>query len=107
MVIIDKIYFYVNKTINKIYKGRVKNYEVTCGLPCDESIFINIFAKLNYSGFACVDFTIYNGKISIFEINPRIGGSLVFNVIYFNRFFTKLIEYYNDTKYKTELKINP
>lgn len=41
---------------------------------------INIFSKiiklLNYSGFCCFNYKIINNIIKIFEINPRIGGSL-------------------------------
>ena len=94
--IIDKIYFYTTNANKKIYRGRLKNYKVSNDLSCDDSIFAQIFSKLNYSGFACADFTIHNNKVCIFEINPRIGGSLVFNIIYFNKFLKKLIQCYAD-----------
>lgn len=45
----------------------------------DLSIFIEIIKKLNYSGGACINFKLDNGKISIFEINPRFGGSAFTN----------------------------
>ena len=98
-VLIDKIYFYLDIPVNQIYRGRIRNYKVSDKLPCDDSIFMKILTKLNYSGFVCVDFTISNNKIFIFEINPRMGGSLVFNIIYFNRFFSKLIKYYNGANF--------
>jgi carbamoylphosphate synthase large subunit len=94
-ILIDKIYFYSEIEINEIYKGPLHNYNVVEKLLCDDSIFMRILIKLNYSGFASIDFTITNGKICIFEINPRIGASLVFNIRYFNRFFSSLIKYYN------------
>jgi carbamoylphosphate synthase large subunit len=95
-VLIDKIYFYVNIEPNSIYSGRLLNYKVSEKLSCDESIFMKIFEKLNYSGFTCVDFTICDGNIRIFEINPRIGGSLIFNVIYLDRFLSKLKKYFSN-----------
>lgn len=95
-ILIDKIYFYLEIKSDTIYQGRVKNYKVCEQLPYNDNIFTKIFNKLNYSGFACIDFTILNNKIYIFEINPRIGGSLVFNIIYFHRFFFKLVKYYDE-----------
>jgi glutathione synthase/RimK-type ligase-like ATP-grasp enzyme len=94
-ILIDKIYFYLENIKNKIYCGRLRNYKVSDKLPCNDDIFLLILNKINYSGFACIDFTIKAGKIYIFEINPRMGGSLVFNLIYFNRFFVKLKNYYS------------
>ena len=63
----------------------------------DVEIFKDIFKMLNYSGFACVDFTIVNEIPYIFEINPRPGGSLIRNETYFNRFITKLMVELNCT----------
>ncbi|SFP76513.1 hypothetical protein SAMN05216419_101818 [Nitrosomonas cryotolerans] len=41
------------------------------------SIFVAILSELNYSGTACIDYKIdATGQIKIFEINPRMGGSL-------------------------------
>jgi predicted ATP-grasp superfamily ATP-dependent carboligase len=44
---------------------------------CDDVDFGAIFRALKYTGFACVDFKIKDGQPKIFEINPRLGGSLV------------------------------
>jgi hypothetical protein len=30
----------------------------------------------NYSGFCCMDFKIIDGNVKVFEINPRIGGTI-------------------------------
>ncbi|QAU35570.1 ATP-grasp domain-containing protein [Janthinobacterium sp. 17J80-10] len=41
-------------------------------------IFAEVLAALNYSGTACIDYKIdASGQIKIFEINPRMGGSLM------------------------------
>lgn len=41
--------------------------------------FNEIFNVIGYSGFANVDFKIVNGRLYVFEINPRMGGDLVYN----------------------------
>lgn len=94
--IIKKVYFYANKPNKKlIIRGRITKYEVTDKLNIDDTIFDKIFIDLKYSGFACVDFTILNNNIFIFEINPRPGGSLIYNNKYFNIFINTLIEITN------------
>jgi len=41
-----------------------------------------VFLALGYTGFACVNYKLdYRGMIKIFEINPRMGSSLVFNPV--------------------------
>jgi predicted ATP-grasp superfamily ATP-dependent carboligase len=94
--IIDKIYFYKNIQENTIYLGQLKNYKTCDTIKCDDTIFETILNKINYSGFVCIDFIINNNKICIFEINPRFGGSLVFNIKYFTSFISKMIKYYNE-----------
>jgi carbamoylphosphate synthase large subunit len=41
------------------------------------SIFESIIKHLNYSGPCNIDFKLINGTPKIFEINPRLGGSLM------------------------------
>jgi carbamoylphosphate synthase large subunit len=41
------------------------------------SVFKNIINHLNYSGPCNIDFKLINGLPKIFEINPRLGGSLM------------------------------
>ncbi len=90
-VIISKIYFKSShKFDNGIKLGNMINYNVIEKLDINDDIFSNIFLKLNYSGFANSDFIISNKNIIIFEINPRPGGSLIFNEKYFNLFLDKL-----------------
>jgi predicted ATP-grasp superfamily ATP-dependent carboligase len=93
--ILNKVYFYCNNNNkNLIKQGAIENYRIKENLDdkIDSSIFKNIFKKLNYSGFVCIDFTIHMGIIKIFEINPRPGGSLVRNEKYLNIFFDTIIE---------------
>ncbi|UAY53051.1 ATP-grasp domain-containing protein [Ferruginibacter albus] len=40
------------------------------------SLFSSILMKMEWQGICCIDYTIYKGKPYIFEINPRVGGSL-------------------------------
>jgi predicted ATP-grasp superfamily ATP-dependent carboligase len=84
--ILKKIYFSSVHKENEIKKGNIINYDIKEKLHIDDFVFDNIFQNLNYSGFACSDFTIINNKIIIFEINPRLGGSLLHNKKYFNIF---------------------
>jgi len=60
-----------------IKRGPVRRYSVVEAdqMPCDLTIFENIFKKLDYSGFACSDFIIVDKNVIIFEINPRPGQS--------------------------------
>lgn len=80
---LKQIYFkeVVSDDPDYIKCGRVLNYDTlkVDELGCDITVFINIFKLLNYSGFACIDFIVVDGKPIIFEINPRAGGSLIHN----------------------------
>ena len=89
-IIHQKIYFYA-QSMNKILRGTICNYKITKNLKISDKIFEKIFNNLNYSGFACIDFIINNKNIILFEINPRPGGSLIKNKLYFNLFLDKLI----------------
>jgi predicted ATP-grasp superfamily ATP-dependent carboligase len=92
-IIYEKVYFISqHKYNNGIKVGKIINYTVRHTINIDDSIFSKIFKNLNYSGFADADFIIHNDNIIIFEINPRPGGSLIFNSHYLNIFFEKLIE---------------
>ena len=90
--VIDKVYFYnTNDDKNLIKKGKITDYKVTENLLSNDSIFDMIFDNLKYSGFVSIDFTIKNDNIIIFEINPRPGGSLIYNKKYFDKFIDTII----------------
>ncbi len=78
-----------NNKKNHIQVGRMEKYKKIKNF--DFNIFQDIFIKLDYNGFACIDFKVINDKIKIFEINPRLGGTLVND-----KDFTKLIKYISD-----------
>lgn len=40
----------------------------------------NIFASINYTGFAAADLKVVDGRPKVFEINPRLGGTLIRNL---------------------------
>ena len=69
-----KIIYFITK--NYICRGAVSDYEIVENINVDTDIFNDIFYKLNYSGFACINFCISDNIVKIFEINPRIGKSL-------------------------------
>lgn len=43
----------------------------------EHDAFADLFARLDYTGYACADFKVEDGVPKIFEINPRLGGTLV------------------------------
>jgi carbamoylphosphate synthase large subunit len=45
--------------------------------PHLQAIFGSVIKAFDYSGPGCINFKIYNGVPKIFEINPRMGGSLM------------------------------
>lgn len=74
----------------EIVKGRITHYKV---VDVDQTVFSTIFSTLSYSGFACADYTIRpDGTIAIFEINPRIGGSLIHNQKYLTEFLATILK---------------
>ena len=54
--------------------------------------FVDIFRLLNYTGFACINYKIIDSIPKIFEINPRLGGSLVAETEDFEIMLNKLVE---------------
>lgn len=42
-------------------------------------IWESILSKINYTGICCIDYIILNEQPKIFEINPRLGSSLIEN----------------------------
>lgn len=68
----------------KIYIQRGKMIKYKKIKRFDWSVFSKIFTVLNYTGFVCIDFKIVDNEIKIFEINPRLGGTIVNNEHDFN-----------------------
>lgn len=72
-----------------IIKGKLNKYnKITFS---NDQVIVEIFEKLNYTGFACVDFTFVHNNVIIFEINPRIGGTFINNKQDFNQFIDILL----------------
>jgi len=72
-------YMLTNKEKNYIQYGKLTTYVRIIDPICIDT-FTEIFKKLKYSGFACIDFRINDAGVpKIFEINPRLGGTLVNN----------------------------
>lgn len=44
------------------------------------SLFEELLQKIGYDGVGCINYKLKNGKPLIFEINPRVGGSLPLDV---------------------------
>ncbi len=94
--ILKQIFFrgYNKNNPNLIRKGPITVYDILTkdNMVENVNVFGEIFKKINYSGFACPEFTIVDGKIKIFEINPRPGGSLLSNKHHCDDFFQKIID---------------
>ena len=92
--IIKKIYFRTHNNDPLLIKcGAITDFDILNNLGLyNDDIYSNIFTKLNYSGFACADFTIIDNNIIIFEINSRIGGSLFTHSSIAYDFFKVLID---------------
>jgi len=59
-----------------------------CPFP---TLFAEMLSALDYQGTACLDYKIIDGKPLIFEINPRYGASLCFDVTaYLDAYFGAL-----------------
>lgn len=75
----------IDKNTITIIRGKIKNYTI---VEHEDNLFNEIFKICNYTGFACIDFTILNDIVKIFEINPRVGGTFmddeknVFNALF-------------------------
>jgi len=83
--IIHSIY-YTKKYEQKYYiqrgsmfnqKGTYKRIDETKMRRHEENTFSKILKKLNFTGFLCFDFKIVDDEVKIFEINPRLGGTLI------------------------------
>lgn len=66
---------------NYIKRGRVKKYKSTVIDPTDDELFFfqRLFKELNYTGIVCSDVKWVGGKMYVFEVNARPGGSLFHN----------------------------
>lgn len=70
-----------------IYKGKLPTEDHIKRTPFTEyekvehdiSPILKILKDLNYTGICCPNYKIVDGVIKIFEINPRIGGSLIYS----------------------------
>lgn len=76
-----------------IQRGKMDEYDKINNF--DFNIFEKIFKVVNYTGFVCIDFKMINNNIKIFEINPRLGGTLVNNINDFSLMIKYVSEYYS------------
>lgn len=95
--IIEQIYFKEHVGYDCIKRGRVTEYCTMTDkqMDCDCGVFEKVMKKLHYSGFVCIDFVIVDHKPIIFEINPRPGGSLIYDADQSLIFFQKIATVYD------------
>jgi hypothetical protein len=91
--IIEQMYLSQNNNDpNYIHKGAVKKYTILEDNGYSEfNIFNKIFEKINYTGFACSDFIMENNNVLVFEINPRMGGSMRKDKKILNKFWNAIV----------------
>jgi len=76
---IIKFFVYYKMTNHKQYhiqRGKLEKYIRITDNNWNDT-FSEIFKQINYTGFACANFKLIDGKPVIFEINPRLGGTIV------------------------------
>ncbi len=79
-ILIGKVYQTIKPDKYYIQCSPIKNY-ISRDLNDSELSIFSIILKLsNYHGFCSIDYDYENDIIKIFEINPRIGGSLIYNI---------------------------
>ncbi len=71
----NTVYKSTNNNPFYVSRGKMEIYEKEPGMKFE--VFDQIFKQTNYNGFACIDFKIVNNRVKIFEINPRLGGTIV------------------------------
>lgn len=87
-----------NDEIYHVRKGPSKNYIL---VDFNHLEFNEIFEKIKFTGLLNLNFKYINGKIIIFEVNPRLGGSIVKSNYLYDMFNT-IINYltnYNDIQH--------
>ena len=58
------------------YKSKLL-YKKRCKIENDKVLFFQkLLNHINYQGISCIDFKIRDGKIYVFEVNPRMGFNL-------------------------------
>jgi predicted ATP-grasp superfamily ATP-dependent carboligase len=94
-IIWNTIYSSKKPSIYDIKKGRITNYEKRPMNDIETCVFSQVIEALDYNGVCSVDYVYEKDKednIKIFEINPRFGGSLVYDEIDFPIFLEKIVE---------------
>jgi len=84
-VIIHSIYYrkdydqkyYIQRGSMFNQKGTYKRIDPEPMRKHENNVFSKILRKLNFTGFLCFDFKIVDDTVKIFEINPRLGGTLL------------------------------
>ena len=88
---------YIESIQEKYYikRGRVKNYSKRFLTENELTIFCKIMNSTCYHGICSIDYVYdQNNELKIFEINPRMGGSLFFDKTDFT-IFIKCIDKYS------------
>jgi carbamoylphosphate synthase large subunit len=83
-----KFTFKVNHYVKGAQLPPFKNAVITKSQNEFIEVFKEILTALNYRGVGCFDYKLFDGIPKIFEINPRVGGSLPLDV---NRFLDSYI----------------
>lgn len=96
--IIHSRIFTICKGPEHIQCGALKGYTVNRTPQCIMDILCRVFSALEYHGLACADIKIRDGHPYILEINPRLGGSLVYNLSVFTEFMDRIKQHYAPKK---------
>lgn len=92
-VVLEEVYFKSAEISEKHYikRGGITDYTVQDTVD-GAQLFHEIFKQVNFTGLANIDFILDDdGKIVVFEIDPRLGFSLIVNETYMNRFIRRVL----------------
>lgn len=93
--VISKFFYKQNTSGDyNILEGRLTNYKKIDFK--NDIVMIELFRIINYTGFTCVDFTEVDGRVFIYEINPRVGGTFMSNQEDFDIMFDTIYDFFNN-----------
>jgi carbamoylphosphate synthase large subunit len=93
-----KIHYFSNIVFHFGARLYIKGNQTDCNshsINLDNSViplFEKILTRINYTGICCFNYKIDNNTVKIFEVNPRFGHSLIFDINNFLRAYERILK---------------